>query len=224
MTTDAQKNDLLEQFQNYLEQSRLDEENSQPAAVDLAMLLGEMATLKTEVKAESRQFKNTLDTLGSSLDTLQNDNAALAKELTRHDDRLRQQQQEITRTMLLEFVDIYDRLTAGLHILQGYCPVKKLFKRSRDKDIHFIQRFHEGQQMTLNRFERLLLNYHIRPIDCVGKALDPHTMTAIATGHDPEFGNGVVLEELRKGFLFHDQVLRLAEVKVNKIQSPVTSL
>lgn len=224
MTTDAQKNDLLEQFHNYLEQSRLDQENRQPAAVDLAMLLGEMATLKTEVKAESRQFKNTLDTLGSSLDTLQNDNAALAEELARHDDHLRQQQQEITRAMLLEFVDIYDRLTAGLHILEGYRPVKKLFKRSRDKDIHFIQRFHEGQRMTLNRFERLLLDYHIRPIDCVGKALDPTTMTAIATGHEPELGNGVVLEELRKGFLFNDRVLRLAEVKVNKIQSPVTSL
>jgi len=29
--------------------------------------------------------------------------------------------------------------------------------------------------------------------------------------------NGIVLEELRTGFMFEDQVLRLAEVKVNKL-------
>jgi molecular chaperone GrpE len=47
--------------------------------------------------------------------------------------------------------------------------------------------------------------------------LDPVTMTAVETGNNLKVENGIVLEELRKGFLYKDQVLRLAEVKVNRI-------
>ena len=215
MTTDAQKSELLEDFRNYLEQSALEQSGAQEP-IDLATLLSEMAGLKMEVKAESRQFKSTLETLSSALATAQDDNKTLSAELARHDERLEQQQREITRAMLLEIVDIYDRLATGLALLENYRPVRSLFKRSRDKDVRFINSFKEGQMMTVRRFEQLLQRYQVRAIDCIGKLLNPVTMTAVVTGHDPKLENGIVLEELRKGFLFQDKVLRLAEVKVNK--------
>lgn len=223
MTTDAQKSELLDDFRSYLEQSKL-EQASASEHVDLATLLGEMAGLKTEVKAESRQFKSTLETLSSALATAQEDNKALSAELARHDERLERQQRETARAMLLEIIDIYDRLSSGLEVLENYRPVKSLFKRSRDKDIRFIESFREGQLMTVRRFEQLLQRHQVRAIDCAGKLLDPATMSAVQTGHDPKHENGIVLEELRKGFLFRDQVLRLAEVKVNKTHSPVKKL
>ena len=65
MTTDAQKSELLEDFRNYLEQSALEQSGAQEP-IDLATLLSEMAGLKMEVKAESRQFKSTLETLSSN--------------------------------------------------------------------------------------------------------------------------------------------------------------
>jgi molecular chaperone GrpE len=204
MTTESQKSELLEDFRNFLEQSNLDPltTSEQP---DLNTLLSEMVGLKTEVKAESRQFKNTLDFLGSTLTTVQNNNETLEK-----------QQREIMQTMFLDIIDIYDRLLAGMEILQKYRPVTSMFKRSRNRDISFIMRFKEGQIMTVRRFEQLLQRYQIRPIDCVGKLLDPVTMIAVETEHNPKLENGIVLEEMRRGFLFQDQVLRLAEVKVNK--------
>ncbi len=215
MSTEAQKSELLEDFRNFLEQNDLDPfaTNDQP---DLNTLLTELTGLKTEVKAESRQFKNTLDTLSSALTTVQDDNKTLSAELTSYNERQEKQQREIMQTMLLDIIDIYDRMTAGVEILQNYRPVTSLFKRSRDKDIGFIKRFKEGQIMTVRRFEQLLQRYQIRPIDSVGKLLDPVTMSAVETEHNPKLENGIVLEELRKGFLFQDQVLRLAEVKVNK--------
>ncbi len=223
MTTDSQKNNLLEQFRLYLEQSETEHGDDFPN-VDLATLLGEMASLRTEVKTESRQFKNALDPLTSALDTLRADNTALTAELARHDEHLRRQQRDLTRGLMLELVEIRDRLTAGVAILENYRPIRKLFKRSRDRDIRFIQRIDEGQRMTANRLDQLLLSHQIRPIECVGKPLDPLTMTAVATDHDPTQGNGIVLEELRTGFMFQNQVLRLAQVKVNKLQFPVTPL
>lgn len=218
MTTEAQKTELLEDFQKYLQQDQheLFATDDQP---DLNTLLGELSSLKTEVKAESRQFKNTLDTLSSALDMVKDNNKVLSDELVGNAERQAQQQDEIMRTMLLEMVDMYDRLSTGVDVLQNYQPVNTLFKRSRKKDVRFIERFTEGQQMTIRRFEQILLGHQVRAIECVGKILDPVTMSAVETGEDAKHINGIVLEELRKGFLYKEQVLRLAEVKVNKTKS-----
>lgn len=217
MTTETEKIELLEEFQSYLAQNPATTFAVQEPP-DLHTLLSELTGLKTEVKLESRQFKNTLDTLGSALATVQEDNKALSAEVELYQQRLEQQQADMMRAMLLEMIDLYDRLSNGVALLHNYRPVKSLFKQSRKKDVRFIERFKEGQLMTIRRFEQLLHSYQVRAIDCAGKLLDPVTMNAVETDCDPKHSNGIVLEELRKGFLFKDQVLRLADVKVNKIK------
>jgi len=214
--SDTQKNLLLEEFQNYLEQTDLAHTLS-AAQPDLSILLGEMAGLRSEVKAESRHFKTTLDTLSNTLTTLQTDNKALGDELATHSERLLQMRSDTLRSVLLDIVDIYDRLTVGFGVLQNYHPVSSLFSHSKKQDIRFIKSFKEGQSMTLKRFEQLLQRHQVYEIDCLGKMLDPRTMSAVEISHDPKLDNGIVIEELRKGFLFENNVLRLAEVKVNKL-------
>lgn len=218
MTTEAQKTELLEDFQKYLERER-PEAIAHQEQPDLNTLLGEMAGLKAEVKVESRQFKNTLDTLNLALETVQQDNKQFATELAAAADRQAQQETELMRTLMLEMVDMYERLSTGAEVLQNYRSVKTLFKQSRKKDVHFIERFREGQLMTIRRFEKLLQSYQVRAIECVGKMLDPLTMSAVETGVDTALNNGIVLQELRKGFLYQDKVLRVAEVKVNKTEA-----
>jgi len=213
---DTQKNRLLEEFRSYLEQT--DQAHVLSAEQpDLTTLLSEMAVLRSEVKAESRHFKTTLDTLSDALATLHTDNKALAGELVIHSERLQQMRSETLRSVLLEIVDIYDRLTVGFGVLQNYHPVSSLFSHSKKQDVRFIKSFKKGQSMTLKRFEQLLQRYNVYAIDCIGKLLDPRTMSAVEIAHDPKLANGIVIEELRKGFLFEEYVLRLAEVKVNKL-------
>jgi len=211
MTSDVEKNKLIEQFQSYLEQSSVESviANEQP---DLHTLLIEIAGLKTEVKAESRQFKNTLDTLSSALETIQTENKHLAESML----ELKQQQSKEERAMLLELVEIYDRLNTGTDILKNYRPVKSIFKSSRKQDIKFINSFHKGQVMSLGRFDQLFQRYQVSVIDCMGKAFDPTLMIAAETSNDQQIETGIVLEVLREGFLYKNEVLRLAEVKVNK--------
>ncbi len=218
MTTESQKNELLEQFQQYLDQNKQGPitSNVQP---DLNTLLSEMTSLKTEVKTESRHYKATVDTLSSTLLTIQDDNKTLSTQLAENTKRLEQQRLELTKTMLLDIIDIYDRITTGADVLQRYRPMTSLFKKSRVKDVRTIKRFNEGQQMTIKRFDQLFQKHQVRVIECIGKSLAPTTMSAVETGHDTTLANGIVLEELRKGFYFQDQVLRLAEVKVNKKNS-----
>ncbi len=214
--SDTQKKRLLDEFQSYLEHTDLDQIQSDMPP-DLNTLLGEMAGLKTEVKAQSRHFKSTLDTLSAGLAVVQADNKTLTDELAAHGMYLQQQRKETLHAVLLELVDVYDRLTIGSIMLQNYHPVASLFGHSKKQDIDFIESFKEGQTMTLRRFEQLLQRQRVYPIECLGKLLDPHIMSAVEIGHDSKLDNGVVLEELRKGFLFDDQLLRLAEVKVNKL-------
>ena len=213
MSSEVQKNELLEQFQAYLE-ANAPESYANAEQPDLHTLLSEITGLKTEVKAESRQFKNTLDTLGAALTTVQDDNNALSEQLASSTKR----QDEALRTMLLEFIDIYDSLTTGIAVLKNYRPIETLLKSSRKQDVHFIKQFGEGQLMTLKRFDLLLQRYQVSTIDCVGKLLDPTKMTAIETSSDKRTENGMVLEQLRTGFLYKNQVLRLAEVKVNSVK------
>jgi len=216
MTTNEQNTELLKDFQNYLEQSHSNEPFSAVEQPDLNTLLSELTTLKTEVKTESRHFKSTLDTLSSALDAVQDDNKTLTAELAKSDERIASQETEIMRSMLLEMVELYDKLNTGIGVLQSHRPVNRLFQHSQKKDIRFIEQFKQGQIMTIKRFERLLQDHHIKVVECIGQRLDPATMSAVETGNNPKIDNGIVLEELRKGFLYQNQVLRLAEVKVNK--------
>ena len=221
MTTETQKNALLEEFQQFLQQGAAPDfsPDEQP---DLNTLLMEMTGLKTEVKAESRQFKNTLDTLGTALAAVQEDNKALADELRASSERMQKRQDEAMRTLLLEMVDIYDRLLGSLEVLRNYRPAAALFRRSRKKDVEFIRQLQQGQAMTARRFTQLLQRHQVTPVDCIDRQFDPVTMHAVETDCDPERENAIVLEELRRGFLFRGLVLRLAEVRVNKTDYKVT--
>jgi molecular chaperone GrpE len=216
MTEETPQTELLSALQHYLAETDF----AHLLAVDqpdLTALFNDLAGLKSEVKAESRQFKATLDTLTEALATLTADNQALRDELAGGGERLQHQRHEVQRAMLLEIIDIYDRLSNGYRTLQNYRPVDALFNHSKKSDVRFIESFGKGQEITLKRFEHWLQRHRVYPIDCVGKLFDAHSMTTLEIGHDPQLENGIVLEELRKGFLFAEQILRLAEVKVNKL-------
>ncbi|MCF7986593.1 MAG: nucleotide exchange factor GrpE [Methylovulum sp.] len=216
MISESQKENLLQEIGAYLDEFELTSYSAHEKP-DLASVFTELASLKSEVKIEARQFKTALDTLNDALNYVEKTNQVLTIELDAYAMRLQQQRLEILRPMLLEMVDLYDRFSTGLDVLHHYRPVSSLFKKSRKQDVRFITSFRQGQELSLKRFEQVLQKQRVYPIRCLGKMLDPHTMNAVEIDRDPKIDNGIVLEELRKGFLFEDQVLRIAEVKVNKL-------
>lgn len=56
----------------------------------------------------------------------------------------------------------------------------------------------------------------VKPIHTVGKIFDPFTSECLLQGNDPAQNEDVVLDEMQRGYFFHDDVLRPAKVKVNK--------
>ena len=211
---------LLEQFRTYLEQTEANTDEVVEAAhqIDLYSLFVELTALKNEVKLESRQVKTAVGEFKNVFDLLQNSHDELNVELERNRAAQSEQVKATLRPLLLELLELYDRLEAGLHTLQRHSN-STAQQSQREKTL--IAAVHEAQQMSLRRLQQLLHGQQVSVLaDPVGKPLDPHTMNAVDVGYQADKANGIVIEQLRQGFNWHDELLRSAEVKVNKLPEP----
>ena len=74
----------------------------------------------------------------------------------------------------------------------------------------------EGYDLAIRRFDRMLSRFDVRRVETLGRPFDSRSMHAVEARRDEGAGDGVVVEELRTGFVRHDDVLRLADVAVNR--------
>ena len=74
--------------------------------------------------------------------------------------------------------------------------------------------FADGITMIYNQLKKTLENLGVKPIDCVGQAFDPNFHNAVMHIEDESLGENVVAEELLKGYMYKDSVLRHSMVKV----------
>lgn len=72
---------------------------------------------------------------------------------------------------------------------------------------------HEGIEMILKKLQRILSLYGLQPIECMGKKFDPHFHEVICTEKCPQKEN-TVLEELGKGYMLKNKVIRPSKVKI----------
>ena len=74
--------------------------------------------------------------------------------------------------------------------------------------------FAEGIAMIYNQLKKTLEDLGVKAIDCVGKEFDPNFHNAVMHIEDENLGENVVAEELLKGYMYKDTVLRYSMVKV----------
>ncbi len=214
----AAKETLLEQFRNYLDSIAEDPSEapggSDTSEVDLFSLFTELAALKNEVKLESRQVKGALDQFRELFSTLEQTNQRLVRELDHARETATRSEWDSQRPLLLGMLELRDRIEAGLGSVRAYRP--GMFQRVGRKQRGFLQGLIEGMEITLRRMDELLARSQVQFVSVVGQQLDPHTMHAVGVEHHADHPEGIVLSEVRKGFQRGEEVLRLAEVIVNK--------
>ncbi|MGC1951295.1 MAG: nucleotide exchange factor GrpE [Gammaproteobacteria bacterium] len=208
----AAKETLIAQFRAYLEEMA-----DAPAPTpedDTFSLFAELAALKNEIKREARQVKEALDEFKAAFDTLQASNQALNRELESRRAMEKELRQATLRPLLLQLLELRDRLEAGRELS---APIKhSLLMRSFRKQGQRLEALREGQEMTLRRLDRILGDYQVRPVEVMEKPLDPNTMRVIEVERRLDQRHGMVTGELRRGFFWDGELLRVAEVKVNK--------
>ena len=71
-----------------------------------------------------------------------------------------------------------------------------------------------GVEMIYKQMMGLLEKMHVTPIEAIGKEFDPNLHNAIMHIDDETLGENMVAEELQKGYLYKEKVIRHSLVKV----------
>jgi molecular chaperone GrpE len=72
-----------------------------------------------------------------------------------------------------------------------------------------------GVDMVLRRFEKILGDAGLKPIDALGKPFDPKLHEAVMKVETSDEPEGTIVEEIRKGYIFGGKVIRPSMVKVS---------
>jgi molecular chaperone GrpE len=213
---DRTKERLLEQLRRYLDNAGTVPDEPDPgsgdASADLFTVFVELAALRNEVRGESRLVKDSLDQFRAVFTTVQSVQATLEQELKRNQTEARERVRDALRPLLLELLELRDRLIAGTQ--QPASPVR-WFDRLRRRRTDETATWREGLSITLRRLDRILGDRGVVPTEVVGRPFDPHRSRAVGTVRDTRTEPGTVVEEIRAGFLWGEDLLRVAEVIVN---------
>lgn len=79
-----------------------------------------------------------------------------------------------------------------------------------------LSSFLKGVEMILAHLYEMLKVYGVKPIDSKGKIFDPHYQEALMQVENKDLAEHTVVEEMQKGYLLNDRVIRTAKVKVSK--------
>ena len=104
--------------------------------------------------------------------------------------------------VILELLNILDDLERVVELAQA-----------KHED---LPAFLKGVEMILAHLYEMIKEYDVRPIDATGKIFDPHCHEALMQVENKDVPEHTVLEELQKGYMLNDRVIRTAKVKVSK--------
>ncbi|MBF0137562.1 MAG: nucleotide exchange factor GrpE [Magnetococcus sp. DMHC-1] len=206
---------LLEQFRVLLEQSKEEDVPTDSVVPDLQALFIELVALKNEVRIESRQVKSALDQFRQVFELVDGSQKSLQRELERTRDEEQGRLRSLLKKWLLEMLEVRDRMEAGLAAMESH-RLPRLVRWFSPGEAAWLESMRAGQTLVLKRLDAMLAARQVRAIPAIGEPLDPHCMRAVATAWQEGVAEGVVIEEARKGFFWENDILRLAEVKVNR--------
>ena len=76
--------------------------------------------------------------------------------------------------------------------------------------------YRKGIDLIYGKLQDLLRKYRVKPIESLGADFDPKLHQAVVHEPSPEHREGEVIDELRRGYMIGDRLLRPAMVKVAK--------
>lgn len=214
---DAAKESLLQQFRDYLDgiDALPETTGNDPGSgeADLFTVFVELAAVRNEVRTESRLVKEALDQFRGAFDTLRSAQVTLEQELKRAHAEARERREALMRPLLLDLLDLRDRLEAALK--HRAPPTSQWMARWRRKPTE-PDNWREGISITARRLDRILAERRVRRMNLTGERFDPRLARVVDTAPDSRAAPGVIVEEVCAGYMWDDDLLRIAEVIVSK--------
>jgi molecular chaperone GrpE len=102
-------------------------------------------------------------------------------------------------------------------VLEALLPVVDDFERALQAEAGTeTETYRKGVELIAKQLQDLLARRGVTPIDAVGQPFDPRFHQAITYESSPGRFEGEVIEEVRRGYMHGDRLLRPAMVKVAK--------
>ena len=181
---------------------------------DLHDLFAELAALRQEIRLQNREQSRAGRELANAADRYD----AAAGLMRRHEEDLAAFEKRIAREAenrcLRSVLEVRDALVRGREAAAALRERRGLFRRPPRGVAAVV----EGYEMALRRFDRILSRFGVRRLPATGHPFDSRTMHAMEVRRVEQAEDGVVVEELLGGFTRDGDVLRLADVAVNRLE------
>lgn len=198
------------------ENKEMTEENIRTAAVEGENLAEEASTSETEATVgEGAATPEEQENEGQTESRI----AELEEELERKEDKYLR--------LLSDFENYKRRSAADMQASEKYrsqrlmlelLPVLDNFGRAFDSEVKSEDALalKKGMEMIYQSFKSAMEKEGLEEIEAEGKEFDPNFHHAVMQGQDDSKPSKTVLEELQKGYMLKDRILRPSMVKVNE--------
>jgi molecular chaperone GrpE len=108
------------------------------------------------------------------------------------------------KNLLLKLLDVKDNLERAISYGNAQQPAESLL---------------QGVRLTEYQLDQLLRSEGVAPIELEGKPFNPQQAEAVSTVVDPNVPDHTIAQEVQRGYMYQDEVLRPAKVVV-AVQQP----
>ena len=150
----------------------------------------------------------------------------LKEQLAQHEEKMKELEDRLLR--LAAEYDNYRKRTA--REFEAICQnanenlILKLldtldnFERALDsaKNSNDYESFHKGVELIYTHLKKLLEKEGLKEIEAVGKPFDPNFHEAVTQCESEEHEEGIVTDEMCKGYMLNEKLLRPSKVVVSK--------
>lgn len=197
-------------------ENQVEQETSEANTEEVKEEVVETEAVETEAAEEKETAKETkkADKKKAKADKK---NEAMQAKIDELEDRVKRQMAEFEnfrkrtdkeKTMMFE--------TGAKSVIEKILPVVDNFERGLatvpedDENAAFAN----GMKMIYKQMMDELDKLGVKPIEAVGQEFDPNFHNAVMQVESEEYESGIVAQELQKGYMYHDSVVRHSMVAV----------
>jgi molecular chaperone GrpE len=165
--------------------------------------------VKVEEKETKKEKKNKekelIEALNLKVKELEDKNLRISAEMI---NTLRRKDEDNARVMKYASESLIEDI---LNVVDNFD--RALNQNSNSED---VVNYQKGMQMIYDNLINILEKYEVKEIEALGKEFDPTYHQAVMTEKIDGKESNIVIEVLRKGYIYKDKVIRPAMVKVSE--------
>lgn len=111
--------------------------------------------------------------------------------------------------LILQLLDTLDNFQRAL----DSAPAKGGISNKTSDD---YESFHKGVELIYNHMKEILTKEGLKEIEALGKPFDPNFHEAVTQAESDKCDEGIIMDEISKGYMLNDRLLRASKVVVSK--------